>query len=396
VSKGSGERAPARRLVVEADGGSRGNPGPAGYGALVHDPLTGEVLAELWDSLGSTTNNVAEYSGLVAGLRAAAEFAPGADVEVRMDSKLVVEQMSGRWQIKDPNLRSLARSAQDQARQLGRVSYVWVPRDRNTRADRLANQAMDAAAGTGSQTTPGRPGRQRSGSMVEDAEAPEPAEPASVTGWGPGHGRRATMTLLLRHGETALSTERRFAGRGDVPLTEAGRGQAAAAAARLAARGGIDLIVTSPLARARATAEAVADATGAPLLADDDLAETDFGKWEGLTFAEASQRWPGEVAAWLGSADVAPPGGESFATVGRRVNAALDRLLAAHEFGTLLLVSHVTPIKTLVCRAMLAPPAAMFRLHLDVASLCEVAWLADGSAVVRSLNDTAHLSQPGR
>jgi ribonuclease H / adenosylcobalamin/alpha-ribazole phosphatase len=396
VSKGSGERAPARRLVVEADGGSRGNPGPAGYGALVRDPLTGEVLAELWDSLGSTTNNVAEYSGLVAGLRAAAEFAPGADVEVRMDSKLVVEQMSGRWQIKDPNLRSLARSAQDQARQLGRVSYVWVPRDRNTRADRLANQAMDAAAGTGSQTTPGRPGRQRSGSMVEDAEAPEPAEPASVTGWGPGHGRRATMTLLLRHGETALSTERRFAGRGDVPLTEAGRGQAAAAAARLAARGGIDLIVTSPLARARATAEAVADATGAPLLADDDLAETDFGKWEGLTFAEASERWPGEVSAWLGNADVAPPGGESFATVGQRVNAALDRLLASHEFRTLLLVSHVTPIKTLVCRAMLAPPAAMFRLHLDVASLCEVAWLADGSAVVRSLNDTAHLGQSGR
>ena len=99
----------SRRLVVEADGGSRGNPGPAGYGALVRDPATGQVLAEAWESLGTTTNNVAEYSGLVAGLRAAAELAPGADVEVRMDSKLVVEQMSGRWKIKDPNLRSLAR-----------------------------------------------------------------------------------------------------------------------------------------------------------------------------------------------------------------------------------------------------------------------------------------------
>jgi ribonuclease H / adenosylcobalamin/alpha-ribazole phosphatase len=395
VSRGSGKPA----LVVEADGGSRGNPGPAGYGALVHDPVTGEVLAEVWDSLGTTTNNVAEYSGLVAGLRAAAELAPGADVEVRMDSRLVVEQMSGNWQIKDANLRSLARSAQDQARQLGRVSYVWVPRDRNARADRLANQAMDAAAGTGGQASPGRgsrPGRQRSGSMVEEAEAGESAAPAAVRGWGPAHGRRATLTLLLRHGETALSTERRFAGRGDIALTEAGRGQAAAAASRLAARGGIDLIVTSPLARARATAEAVAGATGAPLVAEDDLAETDFGKWEGLTFAEASARWPDEASAWLGSADVAPPGGESFATVGRRVNAALDRLLAAHEFRTLLLVSHVTPIKTLVCRAMLAPPAAMFRIYLDVASLCEVGWFADGSAVVRSLNDTAHLGQPGR
>ena len=129
---------------------------------------------------------------------------------------------------------------------------------------------------------------------------------------------------------------------------------------------------------------------------DEDLAETDFGKWEGLTFAEASARWPEEVSGWLADADVAPPGGESFAAVGRRVSAALDRLLAEHPRRTLLLVSHVTPIKTLVCRAMLAPPAAMFRLHLDVASLCEVAWLADGAAVVRSLNDTAHLGQSGR
>ena len=95
-------------LVVEADGGSRGNPGPAGYGALVRDPATGEILHELCDSLGTTTNNVAEYSGLVAGLRAAADLAPGADVEVRMDSKLVVEQMSGRWKIKDMAAKSRA------------------------------------------------------------------------------------------------------------------------------------------------------------------------------------------------------------------------------------------------------------------------------------------------
>jgi broad specificity phosphatase PhoE/ribonuclease HI len=384
-----------RRLVVEADGGSRGNPGPAGFGALVRDPLTGEVLEEICDSLGLATNNVAEYSGLVAGLRAAARIAPGADVEVRMDSKLVVEQMSGRWQIKDPNLRSLARSAHDAARRLGRVTYTWVPRSRNAHADRLANQAMDAAAGaagTGGTAGPGGKGpgsRQRSRPAADDG-AGDAAEPGPARAWGPPRGR-ATRTLLLRHGQTALSTERRFAGRGDIPLTEAGRRQAAGAAARLAALGGIDLIVTSPLQRARRTAQAVAEATGAPLQVEDDLAETDFGQWEGLTFAEASAKWPDEVSAWLSSADVAPPGGESFADVARRVVAALDRLLAAHEFRTLLLVSHVTPIKTLACRAMLAPPAAMFRIHLDVASLCEIDWYADGPAVVRSLNDTAHL-----
>jgi probable phosphoglycerate mutase len=135
-----------RRLVVEADGGSRGNPGPAGYGAVVRDAATGEVLAEVSDSLGRATNNVAEYSGLIAGLKAAAGVARGADVEVRMDSKLVVEQMSGRWQIKHPDMRPLAATARQAAGALGRVSYTWVPRSRNAHADRLANQAMDTAA----------------------------------------------------------------------------------------------------------------------------------------------------------------------------------------------------------------------------------------------------------
>jgi ribonuclease HI len=135
-----------RRLAVEADGGSRGNPGPAGYGAVVRDARTGEVLAEVSEPIGRATNNVAEYSGLLAGLRAAAKVAPGADTEVAMDSRLVVEQMSGRWKIKHPDLRSLAEQASQAARALGQVTYTWVPRERNTHADRLANQAMDELA----------------------------------------------------------------------------------------------------------------------------------------------------------------------------------------------------------------------------------------------------------
>ena len=135
-----------RRLIVETDGGSRGNPGPAGYGSVVRDARTGEVLAEVSGSLGRTTNNVAEYCGLIAGLREAARLAPGADTEVRADSKLVVEQMSGRWRVRHPGIRPLAAQAGQAALALGRVTYTWVPRERNTRADRLANQAMDAAA----------------------------------------------------------------------------------------------------------------------------------------------------------------------------------------------------------------------------------------------------------
>ena len=153
------------------------------------------------------------------------------------------------------------------------------------------------------------------------------------------------------------------------------------------------MIVTSPLQRARRTAEAVAEATGAPVTVDDGLVETDFGDVGGADLRGGQARWPEEMAAWLASAEVAPPGGESLATVARRVLAALDRLLAAHRARHALLVSHVTPIKTLACRAMLAPPAAMFRMHLDVGSLCEIHWFADGPALVRSLNDTAHLQR---
>ena len=373
------------RLIVEADGGSRGNPGPAGYGALVRDPVTGVILAERSESLGVATNNVAEYNGLIAGLRAAAEIDPGAEVEVRMDSRLVVEQMSGNWKIKHPDMKPLAATAAEAARSFARVSYTWIPRERNKHADRLANEAMDRATG---RTSPSA----STGSRLDPnpAPAPRPAPAAQATGWRTGQGQ-PTITLLLRHGQTPLSNERRFAGVGDIALTETGVRQAKLAGERLAARGDIDVIVTSPLQRAQQTAAEVAAATGAPVVADDDLRETDFGAWEGLTFAEAQQRWPSEVTTWLGDPAAAPPQGESFAAVGVRVRRALDRLLGQYPSQTVLVVSHVTPIKTLLTEALLAPPAALHRMFLDVGSLNEVHWFGDGPAVVRSLNDTGHL-----
>jgi ribonuclease H / adenosylcobalamin/alpha-ribazole phosphatase len=411
------------RLIVEADGGARGNPGPAGYGAVVVDPVSGEVLAEIAEPIGHATNNVAEYRGLIAGLQAAARLAPGAAVEVRMDSKLVVEQMSGRWQIKHPSLRPLARAAREAARGLGRVSYMWVPRERNRRADKLANDAMDSskrlprgAPKPERSAPPGqpparadldaRPPAARADTQPTQSMAPaQAAVPADLagqnarvaSGWAGRDARsgRAMTTVLLRHGQTALSVDRRFAGTSDVDLTDLGAVQAKAAAQRLARRGDgarIGVIVTSPLRRALQTAEEAARATGAPLRVEADLRETDFGAWEGLTFAEAQQKWPDEMAAWLAGANVAPPGGESFAEVEHRVLAALERLRAEQAGAVVVLVSHVTPIKTLVRHALLAPPVAMYRMHLDVACLCEIDWYADGPAVVRSLNDTAHLA----
>jgi len=200
-----------------------------------------------------------------------------------------------------------------------------------------------------------------------------------------------TVTLLLRHGQTPMSVQQRYAGRSDVPLTDVGVQQAAAAAKRLTSAG-LDVIVTSPLLRAMRTAQEAAWVTGAAVVTEDGFRETDFGAWEGLTFAEVRERWPSEVTTWLADPDAAPPGGESFTDVNTRVTAALHRVLADWAGQRVLIVSHVTPIKTLVAAAVLAPPAALYRMHLDVAALCEIEWYPDGPAVLRSFNDTGHLS----
>lgn len=219
---------------------------------------------------------------------------------------------------------------------------------------------------------------------------PQPSAKQSRTSWLPASGT-PTPTLLLRHGQTSMSVEKRYAGVSDVPLTAAGSAQAAAAASSLASAG-LAVIVTSPLLRAAKTAAAVGAACGASVVEDEGFRETDFGAWEGLTFAEVRERWPAEMSAWLADPAVAPPGGESFDQVRPRVLAALDRVLSRYAGQRVLIVSHVTPIKTLIAHALLAPPASMFRMHLDVAALSSVDWYPDGPAVLRSFNDTTHLS----
>lgn len=372
-----------RRLLVEADGGSRGNPGPAGYGAVVKDADTGAVLVERAAGLGRATNNVAEYSGLIAGLAAAVELSPS-EVEVRMDSKLVVEQMSGRWQVKHPDLKPLARVAAALVRQLPAVRFVWVRREDNRHADRLANEAMDAEA-AGRSWHPGAPPAP-AGPARHDEERKAPA----ATGWAAPAGTPTRM-LLLRHGETPYSAEKRFLGRRDMPLTARGVEQGRAAVRRLSSVPDVAGVVTSPLRRCRKTADLIAAALGVEASCDDGLVETDFGEWEGHTFGEIQRRWPVELDHWLSSADVAPPGGESFAEVTHRVRQARDRILAAYPGGTVVVVSHVTPIKTLLRLALDGPVSVLHRLYLDTGSLSIVDWYADGPAAVRLVNDTSHL-----
>ena len=196
----------SRRFIVEADGGSRGNPGPAGYGALVRDAATGKVLAERAASVGRATNNVAEYGGLVAGLQAALDLDASAQVEVRMDSKLVVEQMSGRWKIKHPDMQQLALQAQKIARQLGGVTlHLGAPRAERCRR---------------------RPGQQRDGRQADPPRRRRRAEH--------GRGRRPALgragAAWSRRSPTCCGTGR--------PSTPRSVGTAAVTSCRCRGRGG--------------------------------------------------------------------------------------------------------------------------------------------------------------
>ncbi|MFF9483914.1 bifunctional RNase H/acid phosphatase [Streptomyces sp. NPDC014676] len=526
-----------REFIVEADGGSRGNPGPAGYGAVVSDAATGETLVEAAEYLGVATNNVAEYRGLLAGLRAARELDPQARVHVRMDSKLVIEQMTGRWKIKHPAMKPLAAQAA-LVFPPERVTYEWIPRAQNKHADRLANEAMDAgkrgeawsaaasraaldlprpepsgppgdatagaararaalASASGGSAADARPaeatptpgetagpeaasvgatvagpdgvradaearaaraigtgaapasgaagtgaeaeGARASGATGADADAraagtgaapegttvaeaagaasgatgtgaaPEAAGAEAkadadlraaravatpTAGWAPADLGAPATFVLLRHGETPLTPQKRFSGSGgsDPSLSSVGREQAEKAAEFLARRGTVQAVVASPLARTRETAGIVAARLGLDVTVEDGLRETDFGAWEGLTFGEVRERHPDDLNAWLSSPDAEPTGGgESFTATAARVAATRDRLTAEYRGRTVLLVTHVTPIKTLIRLALGAPPESLFRMELSAASLSAVAYYADGNASVRLFNDTSHL-----
>jgi ribonuclease H / adenosylcobalamin/alpha-ribazole phosphatase len=230
---------------------------------------------------------------------------------------------------------------------------------------------------------------------------PGPAgSPAESAAWT-GQTGTPTRLLLLRHGETELSIRRRYSGRGDPELTARGQDQAEGAALRLSrpeadglAPGGIAAVLTSPLRRARQTAAAVADAVDVPLHVRDALVETDFGGWEGLTFTEAAERDPELHARWLGDEHVPPPGGESFADVAVRLAAERAAIVAEYAGSTVVVVTHVTPIKLLLRAALAGGPEILYRLHLDLAALSVADFYPDGGASVRLVNDTTHVPRP--
>ncbi|MFC9363179.1 bifunctional RNase H/acid phosphatase, partial [Rhodococcus sp. NPDC057014] len=249
------------------------------------------------------------------------------------------------------------------------------PRAENAHADRLANEAMDGAEGSGAEPEP---------AAVADKATP------AAPGWMDTTGAPTRM-LLLRHGQTVLSVDRRYSGRGNPALTEIGLAQANGAASRFAGNDGIAAVVSSPLGRAQQTAAAAAKVLGLPITVHEGLTETDFGAWEGLTFREAADRDPALHRKWLSDTSVRPPEGESFDEVRERIVKVRDDLTATYGGATILVVTHVTPIKTLLQLALDAGPSLLYRLHLDLASLSIAEFYPDGGSSVRLVNDTSHL-----
>ncbi|WJY68480.1 bifunctional RNase H/acid phosphatase [Corynebacterium auris] len=362
------------KVTVYTDGGSRGNPGVAGSGSVVYGPQ-GETLAEIAYVVGQkSSNNVAEYTGLLRGLEAAAE-AGASEVEVYMDSKLVVEQMSGRWKIKHPDMQKLALEARALAERFDAVTYTWVPRAKNKKADELSNVAMDAAA---------------KGAPVGVVGAPSSGHVVAGPAHWSGCEDPCTRFVLLRHGQTEHSVNHCYSGSSDPQLTEVGREQARRAAAAVARLGGIDVVVSSPSSRARDTARACADALGIDeVQVAQGFREMDFGAFEGLTREQAMESHGAEFAQWEASASTPPPGGESLTQLHRRVTRARLRLQEEYEGKTILVVTHMAPIKSVVRQALGAGVEVFRHVFLDLASVSVAEFYGD-YGVVRCVNDVSH------
>jgi len=209
-----------------------------------------------------------------------------------------------------------------------------------------------------------------------------------MLGWS-GRLGGATTLIFLRHGVTRHTAERRFSGPGgdDPGLIEEGFAQAARAAQALAADGGIDAILASPLQRTRDTAAAVDAVLGLTTTIDEDFRECAFGAWDGLTLDEVEERWPSELDRWLDSMGYAPPGGgESILEVQRRVEAALGRTLASYAGKTIVVVSHVNPIKLAVRYCLDAPLACINRMLLAPASLTTLSFYESGASSLRQFS----------
>jgi len=380
-----------KQLIIEADGGCRGNPGNAGSGAVVIDAATGQVIREIARFLGTATNNVAEYVALIAGLQAATEIDADAEILVRMDSKLVIEQMSGGWKIKHPDMISLGAQVQEIAR--GRaITWQWIPREQNTLADALANKAMDELTDydSGYDSKPS--------AFTTEFNL---AGPTSIRAPKVG-GASLTTLVLVRHGRTPLTESHKISGGdGDDPnLSDAGRRDAAAAASLIQQLGRegrwkhippVAAVVASPMNRTRETAEIIAEPLGLSVSLNENLREIGFGDWDGLTNEQVAEQTPDALEAWQGSYTVAPPNGESLETFDVRINRARQQIVKEFEGKTVVAVAHVMPVRGFIKWALDAGPAAYWRPQVAPCSVTIIRVWGEDAAELLATNITSHL-----
>jgi probable phosphoglycerate mutase len=330
----------------------------------------GNILAELFDVIGVATNNVAEYNGLLAGLSHIHQLDPQASVEVAMDSKLVVEQMSGRWQIKHADMRELAKRCRD-AHNPTLVTYSWIPRDENSHADRLANKALDGGSA------------HKPVAVVQQNFLTDRLRSAEIP----------TFIYFIRHGETVLTPTRKFSGTGalDPELMEEGLDQADLVAAECA-KLDADILISSPLKRTRQTAEAISRSTGLEITFDESWYELSFGSWDGKSIEEVKVEDPDGYQAWLNSSSYAPGGGESYDEASVRVEEALNKLVAEFPGKKIIVVTHNGVIKTAAKIAVGAPNDAVFHMDATPCSISSISiWPSDGLRALRSFNERGHL-----
>jgi ribonuclease H / adenosylcobalamin/alpha-ribazole phosphatase len=365
-------------LFVYADGASRGNPGPASYGVSIVDH-SGNVIAEFGEKLGIRTNNYAEYQGVIAALR----YLSTTDyrqVTIRMDSKLVIEQLSGRWKVKSDDMRELVGEA---SRLLGpfEAKLEWIPREQNSRADQMANEALD------------------SGDFQNVAAEIELSgiQPRSIR--APRQHKEPVTLVLVRHGHT-VATEKDLisGGHGNDPaLSELGLQDARAASKALTplleffGLSSPSAVLHSPMVRTTQTAEAIARELGLGLIADDRLREISFGNWDGLEMTVLEAGHAQAVKLWRGSMTRKPQGGESLVELKTRVAPLLGELAENYAGKTVVLVAHMMPLRAISALSLPGADAMYWSFNFSPGGISILRFFGTEFAEQFVLNSCQHL-----
>lgn len=365
-------------LFIYADGASRGNPGPASFGVSIVDQF-GNTIAEFGEQLGIRTNNYAEYQGVIAALRYLATTSYR-EITIRMDSKLVVEQLSGRWKVKNEDMRELVAEA---SRLLGPfdAKLEWIPREQNSRADQMANEALDHGD---FQSVP---------ALIELAGI----QPRSIR--APRQHTEPVTLVLVRHGHTKVTERDLIAGGdgSDPELSELGESDALAAAAvipellsyfKLPAA---SEIIHSPMVRTTQTSEIIAKQLPVSLRQDERLREIGFGSWNGQDMTAITAQQPELVRNWQGSMSVRPEGGESIDDLVARVHPLIEELSQSHAGKTVVLVAHMMPVRTIAALSARGAASLYWSTNFSPGSVSIVRFFGVNFAEQFVINSCQHL-----